>query len=288
MCPFAHVPVYGNCKQLVEKTHGLSMEAVYSISVVWSRVDFYWTEQILESMQMAFEIFMEAKRRIVFDESGLSCPFCYQELRFLKEIFRSNESQINFASDPGKEKPVKRINYTEPNFLFSSILYTKDNCQLSNLMQNALNLAGSEIEIITNGKTAMSLHVELLTETVNSLITASKVIYMDITGLHCPVTYKLRTHSICPKISISVIEFEHLFTEHNADIINSMFAAGNRDVNGFAEICVDDYFEKLSNVDFATIGNNGITYKHKHVFSYMKILEIGHLLRWAYLAADVA
>lgn len=240
------------------------------------------------SLHMAHRIFREVKRRLVFGESGLNCPFCYQELRFLKEIFRSNGNQIDSSSDPRKEKPLKRSNYTEQNFLFSSILYTKDNCQLPNLMQNALNLSRSEIEIIINGTTAMSIHVVLLTENVDSLITGSKVIIRDITGLNCPVTYQLRTHNICPKINISVTEFEHLVTKQNADIIYSMFAAGNRHVNGYAEICVDDYFDKLSNVDFASIRNNGFTDNHKHVFSYMKILGIGHLLRLAYLAADFA
>lgn len=259
ICPYAQVPVYGKCKQVVEKTHGLSMEIQYTLSVVWSRTDYILTDDMAILLRVGHEIIQEVKRRYIFEESGPNCPFCYQELRFIKEIFLSNWSQSNSTSGPNEENNYKRSNYTEPNFILSFILYTKDNCQLPNLMQNAVNFAGSEIEIIIYGTTAMLLHLELLTENVHSLLTGSKLILGKSTGPEekCPVTYKLRTKSICPKINISVTDFDHLWAERKNDIINSMFTSESSQSKWYKEMCIDDYLERISNFDSGILRNSG-------------------------------
>ena len=271
ICPFAQVPVYGKCKQLVEKTHGLSVEVHYTLSVVWSRAGYILTD----NMRVGYEIIQEIKRK--FEEPGLSCPFCYEELRVLNERIHSNLMQSNSASDPKEQKNFKHNNYTEQHFLFSSLLYTKDNCQLPNLMQKALNLAGSDIKITMDGTTAMILHVELLTENVQSLINGSRQARKQATDYDCSVTYKLRTKTICPKINISITDFDHLSAEKRTDIISSIFTSENRQ-EGYNEICVDDYLERLSNFDFGILTNSVTFDIRMDGFSFMSIIGITRVL----------
>ena len=254
-CPFGHAPYYERCKQLLEITHGLSLEVLFSLSALWSKVDYNTAENTYIFRNYGRVIFHELSKMYVSDESGINCPFCNQSLRFVKEIIRS-QTTYNYSAGRSAET-THLTKSTEPNLLFHTISITKKKCQLPNLLANAVKLSGSVIEIKMNGELFMVLRVDLVKENIQSLISGSSIIVFDNTYLNCFVTFQMTTVKTCPKIRISFSEFEPHMTENNSGIINNLFATPTRSLEDFIEICVNDYFDRLSKITFPVNRNTG-------------------------------
>ena len=249
ICPFASVSFYGKCEQLVEHTFGLSVEVIYTLTALWSNIDILFTDEIT-----TFEILGNQLLRKLQDDAfqlETQCRYCYQYLRLLKGIKKSSNSHSESNINTGN------TTYTDSNLLFYTIWLTDEDCDLQRLIKHALELAGSSIQMEENGNRYMSFKVELLKENRHTMITSGKLIAERNRYRECYVMYKLTTEVICPKIRISFSEFEPFMTDHNAEIIKSMFTTTQVRSKEYKEICVADYFEKLGDRTFKFIQNRG-------------------------------
>ena len=73
----------------------------------------------------------------------------------------------------------------------------------------------------------------------------------------CFVQYRLTTEKISPKIMVSSSDFASVLTLNNTDIFKSKLTDRQSRWNEYKEICVDDYFGKLSHVGIRSIRNSG-------------------------------
>ena len=201
------------------------------------------------------EINSELLGRYVAKESGISCPYCNQSLRFVKEIIRSQTTHT--YSTRQTVGTTNLTNASEPNLLFHIISYTAKDCQLPHLLANAVKLAGSVIEINMDDGLLMLLQVDLVKENIQSLISGSTFITNTDTYPNCFVTFQMTREKYCPLIRTSFSEFKPLITERNADIINDLFTTPKRISEDFIEICVDDYFAKLGKRTFQFTRDKG-------------------------------
>ena len=173
-----------------------------------------------------------------------TCRYCYQYFRLLKDVRQSmnNHSESNIKAGDNSS--------TDPNVLFYSLWYTDEVCQLHNLTNHALELAGSLIKIRVNGNRTISFKVALSKENDLRMIRNGTMIFESRRFPDCFVTYKLKREVVCPEIRISFSEFEPYMTEHNADIMKSMFTTVQMRSKEYKEICVADYIEKLDDGNF--------------------------------------
>ena len=249
-CPFASVTFYGKCETLVEHTLNLAVEVIYTLTVLWSDMDL---DIILKDDVITLEIVGNKLLRKLQDvfKSEVQCRFCYQYLRLLKGIKKSiysrSESNINTGNTTD----------TDPNLLFYSIWLTDVVCPLQKLINHALELAGSSIQIKDNANRSMSLKLELLKENSNTIIQTGTLIKESRRYKNCYAMYKITDAVICPQIRISFSEFEHFINEQNADFIKTMFTTNQMRPTKYKEICVEDYFKKLGDINFTVIENRG-------------------------------
>ena len=247
ICPFGSAPVYGNCEQVVENTHGLTLETIYTLHALWSVKDYLLTDNVTALMNLGRKILQELQTSYACNTTGVCCPSCFQKLRFVKEIHQANSSMDPLSDHQAKENTNYNIS-AEPNFIFYFLPYTEKKCQLPNLMENAVKLAGAVIEIEENGKTEMLLQVHLTQDNVDSMMKGAVVIASESSGLNCHRVYALKKDTICPTIRIHFSDFEPILTTRNKDSINSIFTTSQRHSKESVEICVDDYLEKLSKI----------------------------------------
>ena len=214
--------------------------------------------------------------RYVTEEAGLSCPYCNQSLRFVKEIVRSQTAHNYSASEiVGSTNLTKS---TEPNLLFHMISYTQNDCQLPHLLANAVKLVGSVIEIYLDDELLMLLQVELVKENIQSLIRGSSVISFTDIYPNCFVTLQMTRENTCPLIRISFSEFKPIMTGRNNDIINDLFTASQRSSAELIEICVSDYLDKLDNSTFQLNTNTGSFVFCTKLLTLMSMIGIEHQL----------
>ena len=245
ICPFASVPFYGKCEKLVEHTLSLAVEVIYTLTVLWSDMNILLEDEIL-SLEILGNQLLRKLQDAVF-RSKVQCRQCYQYLRLLKSIKKSthshSESNINTSNTTS----------TDPDLLFYSIWLTDEVCHLQKLINHALELAGSSIQIEDNENRSLSLKIELFkgnsyTEIRNGTLMKESRRYQG-----CYVMYKLTTEVICPQTRISFSEFESFIKEQNGEIIKSMFTTTQMRSKEYKDICVDDYFKTL----FKVIQNRG-------------------------------
>ena len=256
ICPFGNAPFYGECKQLVEDTYGLTVKVIYSLTVLWSREDYKPKDKRSKLKLLGNEI-IRGLQNSYMKAKGQGCSVCLQELRFVNEIYQSKSSH-NSTMEMNLEINTNLQNYksTAPNFILEVMLHTDEKCQLPNLIQFSIVLLKSNIDITSNNKTDMLLHVSLVNENIYSSRKGTKVIYsfMRSEGCNFPA-YTLNKERICPIIDIRFSEFEPFITEQNANFIMSMFTTDQMYSNEYKEICVSDYFDSLKHSDVKFVRN---------------------------------
>lgn len=205
--------------------------------------------------------------------SDSGCIDCYKDIRLATKIIKSKG---NKSIDDVKNTTYD--NSAEADLLLYKISPTHASCPHSELIQNAVGLVGSVIEIETGGTTAMLLKIELLKENDQRLIDKAKVLTTFGRRSECFVPYRLTTEKICPKIRVSFAEFVPFLDQNNTDIIKSMFTDQQRRSDEYEEICVEDYLEKLSHVDIKLFRNSGGKLEIESVFP-INIIMIAHSLK---------
>ena len=208
-----------------------------------------------DSKRITAEIFNELRTRYASDESGMSCPVCYQSLRFLKEIAHS-ETTHNYSASQ-LEGTASLNNANEVNLLYHVISFTEEDCQLPYLLAKSVKLIGSIVKIKLNDELIMILQVQLVTENIQPLIRGSTIIILDKMYEDCKVAFRMNTEKNCPMIRISFSDFEPYLTENNYGIIHDLFSAPQRNPKEYEEVCVQDYFVRLNHSTFQ-LTNSGI------------------------------